>query len=68
MRVLVTGATGFLGTNLVHGLVREGFDIRATGLPGSFTKYTEDLNVENIPGDITVYEGRWDGGGFSCCR
>jgi dihydroflavonol-4-reductase len=56
MKVLVTGATGFLGTNLVRGLVREGFEVRATGLPGSFTKYTKDLDVEIFPGDITVYD------------
>ncbi len=33
MKCLVTGATGFLGTNLVHELHKQGWDIRALGLP-----------------------------------
>ncbi len=56
MKVLVTGATGFLGTNLVRRLVRDGFDVKATGLHGSCTKYIEDLGVEIAHADITVYE------------
>jgi dihydroflavonol-4-reductase len=56
MKVLVTGATGFLGTNLVRELVQEGFEVRAAGLPGSCTRYIEDMDVEIMLGDITVYE------------
>jgi len=53
MRCLVTGATGFLGTNLVHELVKDGWTVRAFGLPGSETKYIRDLPVEIMYGDIT---------------
>ena len=35
MKCLVTGATGFLGTNIVHELVKNGWQVRAFGLPGS---------------------------------
>ena len=52
-RALVTGATGFLGTNLVHQLVDGGWSVRAFGLPGSQTRYLEDLDVELCLGDIT---------------
>jgi dihydroflavonol-4-reductase len=54
MKCLVTGATGFLGTNLVHELVRGGWQVRALGLPGSPVNYIRDLPVEIVYGDITV--------------
>jgi dihydroflavonol-4-reductase len=52
MRCLVTGATGFLGTNLVRALVAEGWQVRAFGLPGSETR---DLpqQAEVVFGDVT---------------
>jgi len=53
MKCLVTGATGFLGANLVHELVREKWKVRAFGLPGSETRYIEKLPVEIIFGDVT---------------
>ena len=53
---LVTGATGFLGTNLVRLLVEEGWDVRAFGLPGSQTRYIDDLGVEVVFGDVTEPE------------
>lgn len=53
MKCLVTGATGFLGTNLVHQLVAQGWEVRAFGLPGSETKYIKDLPVEIVFGDVT---------------
>ncbi len=54
MNCLVTGATGFLGTNLVHHLVQKGHKVRAFGLPGSETKYIKKLPVEIMYGDITI--------------
>ena len=42
MKCLVTGATGFLGTNLVHVLADAGHEVRALGLPGSRTDFIED--------------------------
>jgi dihydroflavonol-4-reductase len=53
MQCLVTGATGFLGTNLVRELVTDGWTVRAFGLPGSETKYIKDLPVEIVLGDVT---------------
>ena len=54
MKCLVTGATGFLGTNLVHELVKDGWRVRAFGLPGSPTDYIKGLPIEIVFGDITV--------------
>jgi dihydroflavonol-4-reductase len=56
MRCLVTGATGFLGTNLVHELVRKKWRVRAFGLPGSEARYIESLPVEVMYGDVTSPE------------
>jgi dihydroflavonol-4-reductase len=53
MKCLVTGATGFLGTNVVHELVRAGHTVRAFGLPGSATKYIRDVCDDIIFGDVT---------------
>lgn len=51
-KCLVSGATGFLGTNLVHALVAAGWEVRAFGLPGSETRYIRELPVEIVYGDI----------------
>lgn len=53
MTCLVTGATGFLGTNLVRGLVDAGWEVRASGMPGSKTTYLDDLPIEIDLADIT---------------
>ena len=52
-KCLVTGATGFLGTNLVHELVKEGWEVRASGMHGSDTTYLDKLPVEISLADIT---------------
>ena len=54
-KCLVTGATGFLGTNLVHELVKDGWEVKALGLPGSNIDYISELPVEIIFGDITDF-------------
>jgi len=56
MKCLVTGATGFLGTNIVHELVKKGWKVRAFGLPGSTTSYIDSLPVEIMFGDVTKSE------------
>jgi len=56
MKCLVTGATGFLGTNLVHELVKAGWNVRAFGLPGSNTNHIKSLPIEIIFGDVTKKE------------
>jgi dihydroflavonol-4-reductase len=53
MKCLVTGATGFLGTNLVHELVNEGWEVRALRRPGSEIKYIKYLPIEIVFGDVT---------------
>jgi len=56
MKCLVTGATGFLGTNLVHELVKQGWDVKASGMHGSETKYINDLPIDFEFADITLLD------------
>jgi dihydroflavonol-4-reductase len=56
MKCLVTGATGFLGSNLVHQFVLEGWDVRASGMHGSETKHIRGLPIEIVFADITIAE------------
>ncbi|GAA3441406.1 SDR family oxidoreductase [Planomonospora venezuelensis] len=54
MRILVTGATGFVGRNVVDGLVRAGVAVRAlTRNPGTAALPPE---VEVVRGDLTAPE------------
>ena len=52
MGVLVTGATGFIGSHLVDSLVRDGRRVRVLLRKSSSRKYLPD-GVEVIVGDIT---------------
>ena len=52
MKCLVTGGTGFLGTNLVHELVKVGWDVRVIARKNSNTNYIKSLAIEIVIGDI----------------
>jgi nucleoside-diphosphate-sugar epimerase len=62
MRILITGATGFVGCHLVEALAGPGSpreaggsdgDIRALVRPTSDLRYLRDLPIERIEGDLT---------------
>jgi dihydroflavonol-4-reductase len=52
MKVLVTGADGLLGSNLVRELLTRGHSIRAFVQPGRQQKTLEGLTVEKFPGEL----------------
>ena len=52
MKVLVTGATGFIGGNLARELWRREYEVRALVRPGSNTLTIDDTGIEPAPGDI----------------
>lgn len=56
MKVLVTGATGFLGSHLCRRFVLEGHEVTAFRRPESNTALLADLTLRHVLGDITEPE------------
>ncbi len=52
MKVLVTGATGFIGSQLTAELVHRGYQVRVLRRPNSKTLMLDGLPVEHVYGDI----------------
>ena len=55
MRVLVTGAGGFIGRYVVERLASRGHDVRATDLPGVDLSNARELGAETSTGDLLSY-------------
>lgn len=53
MKVLVTGATGFVGSHLVPVLVDAGYQVTCLVRPTSNTTGLESLDVKLVAGDVT---------------
>jgi dihydroflavonol-4-reductase len=53
MKCFVTGANGFVGSNLAHELVARGHQVRALLRPGADTTTLTGLDYEAVQGDIT---------------
>ena len=59
MKVLVTGADGFIGSHLTELLLEEGYNVRALSYYNSFNYWgwlegIEHKNLEIISGDIRI--------------
>jgi uncharacterized protein YbjT (DUF2867 family) len=52
MKVLVTGATGLVGSHLVEQLVERGDEVRALVRPTSDVHWLVTLGVDLIKGDL----------------
>ena len=56
-QVLVTGADGLLGSNLVRELIGRGFAVRVLIQPGSKSRTLDGLGLEKITGDLLADDG-----------
>lgn len=56
MKILVTGSTGFIGSNLCRALLERGHAVRAFHRPSSQQRLLDELNVEHVLGDLTQPE------------
>src|SRR5947209_7159184 len=53
MNCFVTGASGFIGANLVHELVARGHRVRALVRPDSDLRGTKGIDFEKVIGDVS---------------
>ncbi|MCB1985110.1 MAG: NAD-dependent epimerase/dehydratase family protein [Burkholderiales bacterium] len=56
MKSLVTGATGFLGSAVMHCLLKAGHDVRLLVRPNSDRRNVENLPVEIVEGDLRNHQ------------
>lgn len=56
MKSLVTGATGFLGSAVMHCLLKAGHDVRLLVRPSSDRRNIESLPVEIVEGDLRNHQ------------
>ena len=52
MKCFVTGATGFIGANLVHELVARGHEVRTLVRPGADLRGLAGTDYRPVPGDV----------------
>src|SRR6478672_9101856 len=52
MNCFVTGATGFIGANLVHELIARGHEVKALVRKGSDTRALGKVDFEFVQGDV----------------
>jgi dihydroflavonol-4-reductase len=56
MKVLVTGANGLLGVNLIRELVQSGVEVKAFVRPDANLKVLEDVKYEVHRGNILSFD------------
>jgi nucleoside-diphosphate-sugar epimerase len=58
MKVLITGAAGFVGSHLAKSLLRDGHAVRGFVRPTKDTSALEQLGVEIARGELNEKRGR----------